>query len=63
MHQTSTKWWACSRDLICESEDAAMEDLPEDVSTDGDRATLRSPPIMKQGTPKEDSLVRMEERK
>lgn len=46
-----------------ESEDAVMEDLPEDMLADGDRVTLKSPPTMTQGPQKEDSLVRVVERK
>lgn len=35
-----------------------MDDLPEEVSTARERVTLRSPPRMKQGPPKERNLSR-----
>lgn len=40
-----------------------MEDLPVEVSADGERATLKSPPTITQGPPKEASLVRVDDRK
>lgn len=43
------------------SVEKGTEDLPEDVSADGDKAILRSPPMVKQEPPKEDSLVRTDE--
>lgn len=44
------------------SEDMGTDDLPEDVSADGERVVLRSPLMIIHGPPKEDSLVRVEER-
>lgn len=63
MCQTSTRCVECSKDLMLESADVGMNDLQEDVSADRERATLRSPPTTIHGPPKEDSLMRKEERK
>lgn len=48
---------------MCESEVVVMEDLPVDVSADGDRATLKSPPMITLGPPKKASLAKVEDRK
>lgn len=63
MHQTSTKCTKCSRDLIRVNKDVGIDDLPEEVSANGERATFRLQPTMMHGPPKEGSLVIMEERK
>lgn len=63
MRQTSTKLVKCNSDLMLVSKEEGMDDLPEEVSAEGERATLKSPPTIKHGPPKVDNLVRVEERK
>lgn len=46
MYQTSTKCVECNNDLVPVSEDVGMDDLPKELSADGERATLKSPPTI-----------------